>query len=775
VNIVQTGTAMLPDDHHFTTTSYMYGIFHSHVAQGNPSFNALLSLNNNPLDLYGYTGQRIFVTIDNTRYQLGVPSVYELSRHGSRWLYKHGAHLIQVRAWAMPDQPVLRLDIRCLAGTACAFTITNHLHTANAWQPAINRDAGEIIFTPGPDSAVTSKFPGGRYRMTIDQPSEIASIDGDDALFDDARGRGLDFVVITTRPVIGFGLNIAGELNEPVAQVGSADDASWTSAAAQTVDHERSLDRGLDLNLSPLADPAVAAGVREIIPWYLLNMQLHFLTPHGSEQPAGGAWGSRDVCQGPLELLIAGERYDDARGTLALIFANQQTDGDWPQFWAFDRYRSLRANDSHGDIKFWPILAISEYIRASGDTAFLNERLSFCNQDGSPTEETASVAEHVERTIALICNRFVPGTHLTAYGEGDWNDSMQPADPNLKERLTSSWTVALNYQVFRAYEEVCRHLGDEATATRLSEVCERIRDDFNRYLVKDGTVTGYGIVESTGDVKHLLHPSDTETGIHYRLLPMIRGVISGIFTPEQAAHHLALVEEHLKGPDGARLMDRPAAYRGGEVGYFQRAESSPFFGREIGLMYMHAHLRYAECLARAGQAELFLQALRQASPAGLTELVPRSEPRQTNCYYSSSDAAFRTRYEVDEHYDDIHNGNITFKGGWRIYSSGPGIYVGLVLTRLLGIRSEFGSIIFDPVMPKALDGLEAAVQICGRPVTLRYRVSGTNGGVTQIKINGGDTPFTRLSNPYRAGGAAIPDRIVGEALWANGNLIEICL
>jgi len=755
VNIIQTGTNMLPDDRHFTSTSFMYGIFLSHAAQGNTCFNALLSTTNDPLNIYRYTGLRVFVTVNGKRYQLGVPSAWELSRHGSRWFYKHGSHLIQIRTWAVPDRPVLRLDIQCLAGGACAFTLTSHLDAANAWQPDIDSSGGEITFTPGIDSPVHGTFPGGRYRMTIDQPADVTSIGNDGALFDDGESRGLGFVVVTTRPVTAFGLSIAGELTEPVAEIGTADDATWDAAAAQTVVQERSLTRGLDLNLGNLASPDVVTGVREIIPWYLLNMQLHFLTPHGSEQPAGGAWGSRDVCQGPLELLLAGERYDEARGTLALVFANQQDDGDWPQGWAFDRYRHLRAQGSHGDIKFWPILALSQYIRASNDTAFLDETVPFCNRDGSSSDQMTTIAEHVDRTIATICDTFVPGTHLTAYEDGDWNDSMQPADPRLKERLTSAWTVALNYQAFRAYEEVCRHVGKESTAARLSELCERIRDDYNRYLVKDGTVAGYGIIEPSGAVTHLLHPTDNETGIHYRLLPMIRGVISGIFTPEQATHHLALIEEHLKGPDGARLMNRPPTYRGGETRYFQRAESSPFFGREIGLMYMHAHLRYAESQARAGEAERFLHALRQASPAGLTDLVPRSEPRQSNCYYSSSDAAFRSRYEVDEHYDDIHNGSVTFKGGWRIYSSGPGIYVGLILTRLLGLRTAFGSILFDPVMPRAFDGLDVTVQICGRPVTLHYHVIAATGGVTRIVVNGDDVPSTRIPTPYRTGGLMV--------------------
>ena len=50
-------------------------------------------------------------------------------------------------------------------------------------------------------------------------------------------------------------------------------------------------------------------------------------------------------------------------------------------------------------------------------------------------------------------------------------------------------------------------------------------------------------------------------------------------------------------------MDRPVAYHGGAETIFRRAESAAFFGREIGLMYVHAHLRYAEAMAMLGEPE----------------------------------------------------------------------------------------------------------------------------------------------------------------------------
>jgi len=55
---------------------------------------------------------------------------------------------------------------------------------------------------------------------------------------------------------------------------------------------------------------------------------------------------------------------------------------------------------------------------------------------------------------------------------------------------------------------------------------------------------------------------------------MNRGILSGIFSKAQAREHQDLIEKFLKGPDGARLMDRPLKYRGGIQTFFQRAESS---------------------------------------------------------------------------------------------------------------------------------------------------------------------------------------------------------
>src|SRR5215469_16464281 len=99
---------------------------------------------------------------------------------------------------------------------------------------------------------------------------------------------------------------------------------------------------------------------------------------------------------------------------------------------------------------------------------------------------------------------------------------------------------------------------------------------------------------------------------------MTQGILGALFTPEQTRHHLELIRKHLRSPDGARLMDRPIAYHGGPETFFQRAESSAFFGREIGLMYTHAHLRHAQALALVGEAQAVWDALLVVNPIAVT-------------------------------------------------------------------------------------------------------------------------------------------------------------
>jgi 1,2-beta-oligoglucan phosphorylase len=149
-------------------------------------------------------------------------------------------------------------------------------------------------------------------------------------------------------------------------------------------------------------------------------------------------------------------------------------------------------------------------------------------------------------------------------------------------------------------------------------------------------------------------------------------------------------------------MDKPVTYRGGQELVFRRAESSAFFGREIGLMYVHAHLRYAEAMAVLGEADALWEALQVVNPIAVTDHLAHASLRQRNAYFSSSDAAFADRYQASAEWRRVKEGAVAVDGGWRIYSSGPGIYARVLLQHAFGRRRHFGERITRPSLPSSL-------------------------------------------------------------------------
>jgi cellobiose phosphorylase len=153
--------------------------------------------------------------------------------------------------------------------------------------------------------------------------------------------------------------------------------------------------------------------------------------------------------------------------------------------------------------------------------------------------------------------------------------------------------------------------------------------------------------------------------------------------------------------------------------------------------------------------------------------VPAATPRQANCYYSSSDAAFADRYAADADYDRALGGEIPLDGGWRVYSNGVGIATGLILRCLLGLRLERGRLVVDPVIPPQLDGLQAELMLDGHAIEVSYRIRGAGCGPVAETLNGVALDFVRAASPYRVGAAEIPLEAFRAGLTAATNRIAI--
>ena len=769
-HVLRTGNALTPDETALTSTTWMAGVFHSMVTQGHVSINRFLSTCHSYLGIFRSHGLRIFAELDGGWHLLDLPSAYEMAPDSCRWIYKHQGGMIAVRSCGPTDRHELSLCVDVLSGGPVRFFISCHVamngDDGSIAQPVVyDREGATIFVHTVPNCDVGWRFPEGGFRIQALPGTVIEQTGGDGLLFADGASRNQPFLCMVTAPSASIGFSMTGCLIPELTTPQKGLKNFWNDITA-----------GLKVS-PPAASPLAPAATRlgEIVPWFINNALIHYLAPRGLEQYSGGGWGTRDVSQGPVEMLLSLGRFEPVRDILLRLFKQQNPDGDWPQwFMFFDRERGIRPGDSHGDIVYWPVLALAQYLAATQDSQFLDEPLPFFHPDGDRIAEEAPLRQHVERALAVIQKRVIAETHLAAYGNGDWNDSLQPVQPGMREHLCSAWTVTLSYQTFMALAAALHGLGRNDRAAKFDAMAAQIREEFQRMLIFDETIPGFAYFNAEGGgIEYLIHPHDRTTGLSYSLLPMIHAIINGMLTPQQAGAHLGIIKEHLLGPDGAHLFDRPLQYHGGPQTYFQRAESTSFFGRENGLMYTHAHLRYAEALARFGDADGFFKALCQANPIAIGDLVPPATLRQANCYYSSSDPAFADRYEAFDSYDTVKKGKVPLDGGWRVYSSGAGICVRLIMQNFLGLRWEMSRLVIDPVMPQALDGLLVKLELAGRPFEVTYCIMAAGCGPTKVTLNGADLAFIRQANPYRIGAAAVPMATVVELLAENTNRLTV--
>lgn len=766
-HLLRTGRHLTPDESALTSTSWMSGTFHSMVTQGHVSINRFLSTVRSYIGLFRSHGQRVFAEVDGAWQLLDVPTAFEMGPDVCRWIYRHASGVIQVTAGARSDPHELTLAIEVRSGAPCRFLISHHVALNGddgcaPGAPRWSRDGDAIVVAPTAGTDLARRFPDGSFRISPQPGTTFERVGGDELLFLDGQTRGQPYICVVTAAAEATTLHIQGRL------------ITGTADAPQRAESQRDLAPSLRLiapRTSKLADNVERFA--DVVPWFAQNAFVHYLSPRGLEQYSGGGWGTRDVCQGPVELLLAMGRVEPIRDLLLRVMCAQSPDGDWPQwFMFFERERTIRAGDSHGDIVFWPVLALAQYLIVSGDRAMLDEKVPFFAAERK-TARSATVWEHAQRALGVIERRVISGTALAAYGHGDWNDALQPADLSMRDHMCSAWTVTLHYQTLMTLAHALRIVGRANEVARFEKWAEAVKRDFQRLLLPDGVLTGYASFEGDGRVRYILHPSDAVTGVRYSALAMIHAILEDMLTSEQAHAHLTLLKTHLSGPDGVRLFDRPMPYHGGPQRLFQRAESAAFFGREIGLMYMHAHLRYAQALAHVGDTEGFFKALCQVNPIGIRELVPSATLRQANCYYSSSDAAFDDRYQASAEYERVARGTVPLDGGWRVYSSGAGIALGLIVRRFLGLNREADAITIDPVIPSALSGLRAETKLLGRPFEVSYEIGDAGHGVSAATLNGIVLPLTYDANPHRRGAARIKLVSVQERLKSERNVLTI--
>ncbi len=410
---------------------------------------------------------------------------------------------------------------------------------------------------------------------------------------------------------------------------------------------------------------------------------------------ASGAYGFRDQLQDTLAFLLHQPAL--ARRQILNAAARQFLEGDVQHWWLPQTGAGVRTHIS--DDVVWLAHAVDEYITATGDKSFLDEKLAFlegplldANQHDSffqPTvsEQEADLYEHAARALDLAVARTGPHGLPLILG-GDWNDGMNRVGAKGQgESVWLGWFLAATLKSFLIYAEergdknrVSRWTAHLATLSEALETAGWDGDYYRRGYFDDGTPLG----------------SKDSQECRIDSIAQSWSVLSGQGKPERTVKALdAAVSELVDEEAGiVRLFTPPFAKSPLDPGYIK---AYPPGVRENGGQYTHAAIWLGLALARAGRASDAWRCFEILNPVN-----------------HARDAEAAERYRVEPYVvaADVYGGEAYLgRGGWTWYTGSAGWLYRFAVEGLLGISRKGNLLFVRPVLPPEWKTFEATVTI----------------------------------------------------------------
>ncbi|GLC31944.1 GH36-type glycosyl hydrolase domain-containing protein [Clostridium omnivorum] len=400
------------------------------------------------------------------------------------------------------------------------------------------------------------------------------------------------------------------------------------------------------------------------------------------ESGIGRGMGFRDSNQDLLGFVH--QIPERARERILDIAATQFEDGG-----AYHQYQPLtkKGNNDVGqgfnDDPLWLIIAVTAYIKETGDMSILNEMVPYdCN-----TNNKASLMQHLKASFDHVINNLGPHG-LPLIGRADWNDclnlncfSRTPGESfqttgNKDGRIAESVLIAGMFVLIgNEYAELCKEIGNEEECTRAKKHVEAMEE----VVLKHG-YDGDWFLRAYDDFGTKIGSKENEEG---QIFIESQGfcVMAGIGVKNGYAEKaLNSVIERLDTKYGIVLNNPPYTEYHPELG---EISSYPPGYKENAGIFCHNNPWIACAETVIGRGDRAFEVYRKIAPSYLEDI---SEIHKTEPYVYSQMVAGKDAVRHGE----AKNSWLTGTAAWNFIT---------ISQWILGIKPEYKGLMIDPCIP----------------------------------------------------------------------------
>ncbi len=361
----------------------------------------------------------------------------------------------------------------------------------------------------------------------------------------------------------------------------------------------------------------------------------------------------------------------------------------------------------YSDDHLWGVLAVTAYLKESGDFDFLKKKLRFYDRDKKGKAlEKATVWEHLVRAI-LFTHDHTGGHGLPLLGFADWNDTV-----NLPKGAESLFTAHLYGWALREMTALGKRLGKKKAVKTFKSYYKAMAQ-----IVNETAWDGEWYVRY---FDHKGRPMGSQKNEHGQIYTNAQSwaVLSGFAPKKRALQALDAVYQRLNTSKGIKLstpgFDGYDPEKGGVTTY-------PPGAKENGGIFLHANPWVMIAETKLGRGDRAYQYYRQINPASKNDRIEEFE---------CEPYVYPQNILGNEHpqFGMARNAWLTGTAAWT-YQAG--------LQYILGIRPDYDGLRIDPCIPAAWSGFEVTRRFRGAIYHICVKnPEGVYQGVREVILDG---------------------------------------